>query len=215
MNIFIKIIFILSSVTIYSQKIGIVSNVNPTMGYVFLKGAFKVVPVYQENLHFNILNFLEEYLKKENYSYEFSDSFDFSKLEDLNLKYINKKEIKYINEYCEKYGYDKILILRKNTNNTNYHGGYMYGINDLNSNFGIAALSSSKKRAFLFTNFLFYTFHKGDNDFKNIFGYVFTNHKFEESIYDENMKLVNQSTILYFLSEYKNIITNDFDKFLK
>ena len=208
----LKILLLFLSVSIYSQKIGVVYDINPQMGYVYMKGAFKAVPVLQENVDFNFIMFLEEYLQKRNINYELKNDFDFSKLENLNLKFSNKKEIEYVNKYSEDNGFDKILIVRRNTNYDN--AALVLGIDTFDYDFGIGTQSLSKRNAFLFTNFLIFPYKKGDKAFKNIFGYFFKSRKFE-SVYDENFKLKNEEVFPFFLSTFKQEIEKKIEEFIK
>ena len=92
LNLFLS----LMPIFMFSQKIGIVYNINPKMGYTYMKGVFKAVPVLQEEMNFDFIIFLEEYLQKKNLTHELRNDFDFSKLENVDLRYSNKKETEYL-----------------------------------------------------------------------------------------------------------------------
>ncbi|AZI69738.1 hypothetical protein [Cloacibacterium normanense] len=196
-----------------SQKIGIVSNINPKMGYVFLKGSFKAKAEIEKELNYNYLVFLEDYLNKNKYSFQKYEDFDFSKLENIDLKYSNVKAIEYINQFCNEKGIDKILILRKNTA---YGRSDILGINDLNYNFGIATLSHTKKRALFFSNFLVLPYSKNNKDFTNIFIPENMNKKFDFEVYDSNKNLREENKIIeHFLPIFKEKMIEDLEIALK
>ena len=208
----IQLFLILSSIFVCSQKIGIVSDINSKMGYTFLKGTFKATPVVQKDLDFDFMVFLKDYMKKNNYSFEIKNNFDFSKLEDINLQTSNKKELEYVNQYCEENGIDKLLIIRKNTS---YGRSDILGMNDLSYNYGIATLSFSKKRALFFSNFLIFPFTKGNNGFKDVFTTSRLTHKFDNDVYDENHLLKNSSVLDYYLPIFKEKLSEDLQNSLK
>lgn len=141
---FLILVKLFLGIIVYSQKIGIVYGINPQMGYVALKGAFKAKAIAEQELDFHLIDFLSDYFKSSNIDFEVRYDFEFNKLEYMNDNdFSQKKYVEYTNQYCEQNGLDKIIIIRRNSYYKVTYPMVIY--HGLEYDFGVSMLTLYKK----------------------------------------------------------------------
>ena len=113
MKIIFTILIFLVPLCSIAQKTGIVSDINYQMGYVYLKGAFKPKALAENDLSFNLLTYLTDYLNKKDIENKELENFDFKELEYFSQRNKYKKMVAYAEDFCIKNNLDQIIIIRK------------------------------------------------------------------------------------------------------
>lgn len=197
---------------VYSQKIGIVYNINPQMGYTALKGAFKAKAIAEQELDFHLIDFLSDYFKSSGIDFEVRYDFEFSKLEYMNNDFSQKKYVEYTNQYCEQNSLDKIIIVRRNNHYKVTDPVGMY--HGLEYDFGVSMLTLYKKRAMFYYNFLLISHNRGEHSFSRRLRPHYLTHKFDNVFSDDNYLLKDFSVVEYYLPIFKGKIKQELDNFL-
>lgn len=185
----------------YSQKTGIVSDVNPVMGYVITKGElFTEGAFLEKDLDYNIMDFFAEYYKKQNKEYSFPENFEFW---SENLLY--EEGYEYLKTFCTQKNIDQLLIIFTNKNYMANDPMLMY--RSLEHQLGIEAYKKTPTRAVLYGNFRIYLFDAASDRLKTVANTIYFPHRFKARIFDkENYDFTN--------SEAKEIFVNDLETFL-
>jgi hypothetical protein len=207
---FLSVFFTIIFCSIFNaQNIGLVSDINPQMGYTNAKdGVIFLNPVLEKDLDFNILDFTIDTLKKNNKLIKLYNEFNwngFEVFDDFRTRY---KKLKYLKSYCESKNIQELFIIRKSTSKQIFNSYKMF--DKLQHNFGILTVNSAKKNVYLYSNFHVYKYsaksekiyiaNLDEADDLN----VYINKKYDEK-YDKFSKLLpNNIAIDYFSTYFKN-----------
>lgn len=207
---------ILISINLFSQqKIGLVYNINPEMGYVFFKGVFKATPIIEEKVGtFNMVKFLEEELRKHDDIYsEVRFDFNFREVNQIGVLGYTKDIKNYLNQYCEKNNLDGVLAIVRNEYYRLSNPLQIY--HNLGYNLGIATFSIHKNRAILYYNFIMFFYMKEDQSRSFIVTPSYKTHKFENQVYNDNYLLNNNQVMDYYLPVIQEILKSPLNKTFK
>lgn len=209
-NIFSLLIFFISYSS-FAQTTGIVSNINPQMGYIYLKGAFNPKALHENDLNYSFSDSIATYLEDRNITTKILDSFDFAELEYFSERIKYKKMVAYAEDFCQKNNLDRIIIVRKKNAYTISDPMQMFDgfIHD----YGIATLSIYDKTAMLFYNFSIIGFTKGEKDFRIFMGPNYKSHKFEDILFDKvKYTLINKNVEPFFKNLFKDKLMKGLEK---
>lgn len=206
-------IFLFTLLINYSnaQTVGIVYNINPTMGYSFCKGLFKFEVLNQHDLNYNVVNYIESYMNNKKIPNKIFDDFDFSAIEYFTERIKLKKMAEYVENYCEKNNLDRIIILRKNNAYTSTD--FMRTLHNFEHDLGIITFNLEKKKTLLYYNYVIINYTKGSRKFKAVLRSNYKSQKFEEPIFDSvKLNLVNNNVFNYHVTGYNSIISRFLDE---
>jgi hypothetical protein len=125
---FLSVFFTIIFCSIFNaQNIGLVSDINPQMGYTNAKdGVIFLNPVLEKDLDFNILDFTIDTLKKNNKLIKLYNEFNwngFEVFDDFRTRY---KKLKYLKSYCESKNIQELFIIRKSTSKQIFNSYKMF-----------------------------------------------------------------------------------------
>lgn len=212
-KLFTLVIFFIF-IFIDAQKIGIVYDINPSLGYTISRNFPSFKPISEQKLDFNYIDFISDYLSSQNVEYKIYDDFDFSYIDFINRNSIQKNQINYVNNYCKEKGLEKLIIIKKN----NTYSGVLDTMKDLHNNtynYGFMTLKQYKKRSLFYVNFLVLEYNLGDKNYDNFINTVFINKKFKEELYKEDFTFKNDIAMNYHLNLFKENAKKSFDKLIK
>lgn len=198
------------------QNVGIISNINPTMGHIHTKAGLKFNPIFEKDLDFNIESIINNTLTENQKEFSYFSDFDWEKLGYFTDKTKAKPILEYLQKYSNEKEIEELFIIRK----LNSYGSFgLAGFHNFNHNIGILSLPSNKKRSIFFYNFVIYKYSKKDNIVyiptlnKNERIDAFTIKNFSEGVYDENQQL-SLNVIEYYTSAFKKHISISIIKLL-
>jgi hypothetical protein len=199
----------------YSQKIAVVSNINPIMGYTFAKtGLISFKPQIEDDLDFNLNDYTNEIFKDKNLDVKYFEDFNWDNLGYFDDYSKSKPILDYLQSYCNKKEIDELIIFRK------YNSFKLIGVLDMffyfKHNFGILTLNSYKKRALFYFNFGVYKYSLKENVIylpnlkKGEYIDAYLTKKFDSEVFNQDTKKMSNSTMIidYYLPQFKNYIKN-------
>ncbi|WP_163395187.1 hypothetical protein [Flavobacterium limi] len=211
-------ILILCSQFFYCQ-VGIISNINESMGYFNSDKLSKIKANIEYSLDFNIKDLTEKLLTAEQINHKFLE-YDFANIEKLNdLRRIDKSIIDTLSNFCTNNSIQDLIIFRKLTHYDPFYATDLFFYTE--HNFSIFTINSySANKAFFFSNFRIYHFNNltkeliipPTNNKVNL--NTLQLEKFENPVYDlDSKKLINSKVSDYYITEFKNTITNALKSF--
>lgn len=205
------ILICLAPVHLLAQKTGIVSEINPKMGYVHLKGVIKTKVLGENDLDFNVLSYLASYFSDKHIETEQPQDFDFSRLEYFSERHKYKDMLAYAEVFCEKNNLNQLIIIRRKNAYTIADPMQMfYGFDH---DYGIATLSLYDKRPILFYNFSLIRYLKGSKNFDVLLQPSYKNQKFDEVVFDkEKNTLINDKVFPYFKPVFEGVLSKALTK---
>lgn len=193
-------LFILLSLSCFGQKIGLVSDINPTMGYAHMTGVVSPKPVYQESMRYNFFDFIKSNLKTKDLEIELYRGFNFENLAYLNPHSPTKKISKYVRDYCESNNIEKLIIVNRRNLYTTIETMRMF--HQLDYDYGIVTTNYSKKGAMFYLNFYVSIYDFKNNKFHKSYGSKIFSKTMSEATYDpEKLTLTNNNLYGFFVEK--------------
>lgn len=202
----------------YSQNIGIVSNINPKLGYSHTKAGIKFNPIFENDLDYNLQNFIDKTFTDNNKSIQELNDFDWRRLGFFDEFTKTSPILDYLKTYCETNKIDELFIVRK-VNSFKLIGPMDMFFN-FSHNFGIMTFPGNQKRALMYYNFGVYKYNLKDNKIytpvlkKDERMDIYLNKTFDNPIYGEDKILKDKTVPNYFLPIFENFMKNSFTKLL-
>lgn len=199
-------LFLLYTSFFYSQKVGIISEINSKMGYVVFKGElFTEKAIFEKDLEYNFIDFINKYYKERNITPKNIDEFPFS------MNFITSDELKYFQNLCKKNDIDELLIISKNK--YYFENDPMSIYKNLNHELGIEAYVKAKTRALLYGNFQIYVYNLKNHNVKTVINKVYMIHRFKNPVFNESYNLVNKDVEKLFADDLEKLITKKMNKY--
>lgn len=203
----------------YCQNIGIVSNINPKLGYTHAKaGVIKFNTIFEKELDYNLIDFIEQTIIGQNKNKVKLNNFNWNNLGYFDKSTTAKPILDYLNNYCKNENIGELIIVRK-VNSFNLIGP-MDMFFDLNHNFGLMTFPSSQNRVLMYYNFEIYKYSLNENKIylpilkKNEKMDVYLNKNFKEPIYNNEKLLKDKTAQNYFLPIFENFIKSSILKLI-
>ena len=145
----------------HSQNIGIISNINPKLGYSHTKAGIKFNPIFEKDLDYDLNDFINKTFSQANKTTLQFNDFNWNKLGFFDQFTSSEPILDYLKIYCENKKIDELFIIRKV--NSFKLIGPMDMFFDFKHNFGIMTFPSSQKRALMYYNFAVYKYSLKDS----------------------------------------------------
>lgn len=115
MNKFFLLLVFLFQISIFGQKIGFVSEINPKLKHIHAEVGDKVGVEFTEVFSYSLNDFLKNMILKSKADVEQYNDFDFEIIRpSYQLQLMDKKKIEKLNDYCKQKGIEKLLIFFRN-----------------------------------------------------------------------------------------------------
>lgn len=146
------LIIITFSISISSQKIGLVESYNPIFKHAHLKGIPNAKLQKVEDLEYNIKPYMDSIFSKSNLSITRINDFELSVFDKFDPIYENKKIEKQLYEYCKSNNLDGLIILKPygNDKGKNILTETLKG----NLDYGLISYESAKKSMMYYNNII-------------------------------------------------------------
>ncbi|OCK50301.1 hypothetical protein BA768_20405 [Chryseobacterium sp. CBo1] len=191
----------------YSQKVGIISDINSKMGYVVFKGElFTEKPIFEKDINYDLIDFLHQYYTDKNISSKNINP------TGISFNGVFSKEIERFRNVCKENNLDQLLIISKNKSYTSNDPMLIYS--SLNHELGIEAYVKTKTRAIMYGNFRIYLYNLADHTIKDVVSNVYIPHRFKGPVFDDkNYDLINDEVKKLFADDLEKLVTRKMDKF--
>lgn len=203
---------------VYCQNIGLISNINPKLGYIHSKAGLKFNPVFETELDYDLNNFINKTFAEFNITTTQYNDFEWNKLGFFDEFTQTVPVLDYLKYYSTINNIDELYIIRKI--NSFKLIGPMDMFFNFKHNFGIMTFPSSEKRALMYYNFGIYKYSLSENKVysarlkRSERMEVYINQKFASQIYDNNKILIGNTVQNYFLPIFENHIKNSLTKLI-
>ncbi|WP_415328724.1 hypothetical protein [Chryseobacterium sp. MMS23-Vi53] len=194
----------------YTQKIGIISDINPQMGYVVFKGEFfNEKPILEKDVDYNFIKFIENHFQSKNIQ---TEQFYSNHFTDYKMFYESKSAILDLKKICSENNFSKIILVLKNTQYIDVNDPMLIYEN-LNHELGFETHKKTPTRALLYGNFKIYVYDFSSNKLNLIINKVYIVHRFKQPLFDKNsFDLQNDEPQKKFSSELEQRFIEKFDK---
>lgn len=193
----------------YAQKIGIISDINPQMGYVVFKGEFfNEKPILEKDVDYNFIKFLENHFQSKNIH---TEHFYNNLFTDERMSYESKSAILDLKKICSENSFNKIILVLKNTQYIDVNDPMLLYKN-LSHDLGFETHKKTSTRALLYGNFKIYVYDFSNNKLNLIINKVYIVHRFKQPLFDKNsFDLKNDEPQKKFSSELEQRFIKKFD----
>lgn len=203
---------------LFSQKVGMASNIDPDLWYFNTKKLGKIIPQKEVKTQYNIFNdVVDPLFKEKNIDYRMLP-LDFWKIAKLGpSKNVNDGVIATLDKFCEENGVDVLYLFRKVDLYDSFYSQDLF--DNLSFNYGVFSIDSySPKRGLFFSNFHIYKYDRNTKDLtfsvqrKDIDVKLNTFHeqKFDQPIYDVQTKdLINPDFPKFYYDKFKKTIKTE------
>jgi len=200
-------LFLLNISFFYSQKVGIISDINSKMGYVVFKGEiFTEKPIFEKDINYDLIEFLHQYYTDKNISSKNINPIG------VSFNGVFSNEIERFRHVCKENNLDQLLIISKNKSYTANDPMLIY--NTLNHELGIEAYVKTKTRAIMYGNFRIYLYNLANHTIKGVVSNVYIPHRFKSPVFDDkNYDLINDEVKKLFADDLEKLVTRKMDKF--
>lgn len=193
----------------YAQKIGIISDINPNMGYVVFKGElFTERPILEKNVDYNFIEFIENYFQSKNVQ---TESIYTNHFNDQDLVYKYKSAITDLKKICTENNFSKIILVLKNTQYININDPMLLYKN-LKHELGFETHKKTPTRGLLYGNFKIYVYDFSSDKLNLIINQIYILHRFKQPLFDKNsFDLQNDEPQKKFSSELEQRFIKKFE----
>lgn len=212
--------FLFIQYNIFSQ-VGFVSEINPKLKHIHAEVGSNTGVQNTEVFDYNLNSFLNDMLKTSKSEVKSLSDFDFETLTYYN-GFQNRKMVKYLDDFCERKGVKKLIILYRN----HYFQQSSPYKNLLNLKFDFGILTQVRKEKTIYymnraqmayyhseTKKLILAYPKVKGESLH---YEFVKIKKKEAVVDENKKLVNSLSVQKdFINQYEKQLRGGFNNALE